>query len=262
MGVWLSRMAPMELRREDPVRAEIYNMLLESDAFVHSHRALRRELCITRMASVILALLLCSSFCLLFFIQLHRPACNEKGQIAKANAELPLRVGAHVAAREPNPEKPPSASLHILCPVMSPDSLKTGYNSEGYIKWAIKPEPFGFSLGTNNESLVIPQDGTYRISVQVTYRGREDVSCEEQIVLVNELQRSTQAYDVAITALELYETIYCSSFTWRKSMYSEGVLYLGKGDMLKLHSNNRSLLDCGGNVGLKTFLTVHYELTG
>ncbi|KAL6456347.1 hypothetical protein MHYP_G00348900 [Metynnis hypsauchen] len=255
MGLWLSRMPPMELRREDTVRAEIYNMLLESDASVHSHRALRRELCITRTATLILALLLCSTFCLLFFIQLQRPACNEKGHNGKANAELPLMVGAHVAAREPNPEKPPSASLSIRCPVISaPDT--------GYVKWAIKHELVGFSLGTDNESLVIHQDGTYRISVQVTYRGREDALCEDQIILSNELQRCTEAYGKPITALELHETIDCSSFIWRKSMYSEEVLTLEKGDMLKLQSNHRSLLDCDGNVRAKMFLTVHYEPTG
>ncbi|KAL7884032.1 hypothetical protein AOLI_G00068020 [Acnodon oligacanthus] len=254
MGARLSRMAPMELRREETVRAEIYNMLLESDASVHSHRALRRELCITRMAILILALLLCSTFCLLFFIQ-QRPACNEKGHIAMANAELPVRVDAQVAAREASPEKPPSASLSISCPAISaPDP--------GYIKWEMKRGLVGFSLGTDNESLVVHQDGTYRISVQVTYRGRDDVSCEEQIVLSNELERYTEGYVRALTVLELYETIYCSSFTWRKSMYSEEVLTLGKGDTLKLQSNSRSLLDCDRNVGAKTFLTVHYEPTG
>ncbi|XP_036434117.1 uncharacterized protein si:ch211-158d24.4 [Colossoma macropomum] len=254
MGVMLSRMAPMELSREHTVQAETYNMLLESDAFIHSHRALRRELCITRMAVIILVLLLCSTFSLLFFIQ-QRPACNDRGHNVKTNGELPLRVVPQVAAREDNPEKPPSASLSILCPASSAPQ-------PGYIKWAIKRELVGFSLGTDNESLVIHQDGTYRISLQVTYRGREDALCDELIILSNQLDRYTKAYEQAMSTLSVYETIYCKSFTWRKSMYSEEVLTLEKGDTLKLRSSDLSLLDCDGNVRTKTFLMAHYEPTG
>ena len=79
MGGELSRMAPMELRREETVQAETYKMLLESDAFLHSHRLLRRELCITRMAIVVLLLLLSTTFCLLFFFQ-PTSACNVRAR--------------------------------------------------------------------------------------------------------------------------------------------------------------------------------------
>ncbi|KAI4884266.1 hypothetical protein NFI96_014362 [Prochilodus magdalenae] len=264
MGGELSRMAPMELRREETVRAETYKMLLESDAFLHSHRLLRRELCITRMAIVVLLLLLSTTFCLLFFFQ-PTSACNDKGHNAKANGDVPLKPGAQVDTRRDDPEKPPSATLTIRCGTApeseSSTSPKTSpVASYGNIEWEAR-RLVGFSLGSDNASLVALKAGTYTVSLQVTYRSKEKVSCKDSIILSHQLQRYTDAYG-DIEVLNVYETVYCQNTEWMKSMYSEAEVTLMKKDTLRVQSSQIGLIDCDGKVWNKTFLRVHLKPTG
>ncbi|XP_072538633.1 uncharacterized protein [Salminus brasiliensis] len=257
MGDLLSRMAPTELKREEGARAEPYNMLLETDTTLRTQRALKRELCVTRAAVIVLVLLLALCLCLMFFVQ--NPACKDRGHDGRENeAQDHQIVQAQVAAydpdSDPDPKQPPSASLKVNC-------VDIAARPTGNITWKEKQPTVGFTL--QGESLVIPKDGMYRISLQVTYRNTDTKRESQQIML----SHSVVVYykgspNQSRTFLEVFEYIYWKDFMWKKTKYSQDVLNLQKGDILTVQASNLSFIDCGGDVGAKTFLMAHYEPTG
>lgn len=116
----------------------------------------------------------------------------------------------------------------------------------------------GFRLGKDNESLEVDQDGKYRVSLQVTYRGTDKVSCSSQILLFYRLAVYSNAYPYNVL-LTVYETIFCKETHWRKTLTSTGVFDLQQGDVLKVESSDLRLLDCDEKVGTKTLFMVHYN---
>lgn len=125
---------------------------------------------------------------------------------------------------------------------------------EGYVPWMYTPEYPSpnptryFILDDDNESLKVLHDGTYKVSLQVTYRKSSENS--EDIPLQHDIRLYTDAYDRHLSLLSHWETVNLKY--WRKSLFSEGVFSLKSGDRLKVWSKNLNLIDVGGIISQKT----------
>lgn len=274
MGAVLSRMVPMELRREEGARAEPYNMLLETEAALRAQRALKRELYFTRAALFVLVLVLVLvlglGFCMMFYMQF--PACKDKGYDGRANGdqEHQLARSQHAAQdsdlKQPRlafqngnqdhqqddvskqPKQPFSASLKAAC---STNSAR----GNGNITWEEKRELVGFTL-QENKSLVVPELGTYRISLQIIYRSTGNVA--KEIKLYHKVVVYQKGYkNKPKTVLEVFDFIYWKDFMWFKTTYSEDDTILDSGDIIRVESTNLSLIRCAGS-----FLSVRRVPTG
>ncbi|XP_026126556.1 uncharacterized protein LOC113107939 [Carassius auratus] len=126
---------------------------------------------------------------------------------------------------------------------------------EGYVPWMDTPEyptPNNsryFILDDNNESLKVLRDGTYKVSLQITYKKIFSENTSE-IFLQHDIRHCTEAYDGALTLLVHCETVNLKY--WTKTLFSEGIFSLKAGDRLKVWSNNRKLIDFKGQISQKT----------
>ncbi len=125
---------------------------------------------------------------------------------------------------------------------------------KGYVPWMYTPEYLSpnhtryFILDDDNESLKVLHDGTFKVSLQITYRKSSENS--EEISLHHDLHLFTDAYDSHLSLLSHWETVNLKY--WRKSLFSEGIFYLKSGDRLKVWSMNLNLIDVGGIISQKT----------
>lgn len=134
-------------------------------------------------------------------------------------------------------------------------------SGKGYVTWRLPGDHVNhvefFSLDSDGdgESLIVHRDGTYKVSLQILYRGvREQRS--GQTLLAHEIRRYTAGYPIPLTMLIYKETINFASHMWTKTLFSEGVYSLVAGDRLKVWSENRSLIDGSSNVQ-QTFFVAH-----
>ncbi|XP_076849942.1 tumor necrosis factor [Brachyhypopomus gauderio] len=219
-----------------------------------SDRSLRRELCWTRVVCITFTLM-CTAVCALVFAQLL-PGCKGTGHGNKENGSEAPHRDTQIGARcedfgldEAGSAEPHPAFLKIDCRSLSA-------SAQYFLIW--ERMKFGsFNLSEKNDTLIFPSDGMYRISLQVTYRGTDQVPSAMKNILQHHLFVYSDSYQTERTILSAFETVYYDSSTWRKSLYSEGIFKFHKGDTLKVQTSDLRLIDCDGNPGTKTFLTVH-----
>ncbi|XP_066500229.1 lymphotoxin-beta [Hoplias malabaricus] len=241
----------------DRARHEPYVVLRDPETLLQAHRDLRREMCVTRVTVIILLMLLCTTFTLLLFMQ-HLPACKGNGFSSKENGGA--QTAAHVSGSgleqntEVKPWNPGSASLMVHCYILSKNESST-------IPWIIRlPQPSeNYSLSQDSLHLVIPQDGFYRMWLQVTYHDIGGKWSKDQLSLRSELYTISNDHGSETPRLRVFETIPAKSNKWIKSVYSGDIFSLMKGDQIKVNSSHPLLIDCDGQVGAKTFLSIHYE---
>ncbi|KAK1787099.1 hypothetical protein P4O66_017476 [Electrophorus voltai] len=225
-------------------------VLMKGDAALRSHRALRRELCFTRLGAGAFTLL-CTAVSLLFFSQ-HLAACKVRSRApesAPCSCPKCSETSQFRALADGGSKEPYQAFLKIACkhPPSAHDTL---------LMWE-QNKLFGFSLSSDSATLIVPSAGMYRIALQVTYRGTDQVSSSKQMILEHHLAVLSDSYQQDRTMLSAFETVYSENTNWRKSLYSEGIFNFQKGDGLKVKTSNLRLVDCDGNVGTKTFLTAY-----
>uniref|UniRef100_A0A4W4FFH8 THD domain-containing protein n=1 Tax=Electrophorus electricus TaxID=8005 RepID=A0A4W4FFH8_ELEEL len=114
---------------------------------------------------------------------------------------------------------------------------------------------FGFRLSSDSATLIVPSAGMYRIALQVTYRGTDQVSSSKQMILEHHLAVLSDSYQQDRTMLSAFETVYSENTNWRKSLYSEGIFNFQKGDGLKVKTSNLRLVDFS-----EMFLTVTVKI--
>lgn len=112
-----------------------------------------------------------------------------------------------------------------------------------------------FTLDSDKESLIIHRAGTYKVSLQILYRGVQGRNYDHTN-LSHEIHRYTDGYPKAIIMLVYKETVNFSSYRWRKTLFSEDVYTLEAGDRLKVWSEDRTLID-GSGVPQKAFFVAH-----
>lgn len=136
---------------------------------------------------------------------------------------------------------------------------KNDLSGEGYVTWKLPGDHVNhiefFSLDSDGESLIVHRDGTYKVSLQILYRGVRSQH-NGQTLLWHEIRRDTAGYPQPLTMLIYKETINFMSHLWKKTLFSEGVYSLEAGDRLKVWSGNRSLMEASSNVQ-QTFFVAH-----
>ncbi|KAK3540468.1 hypothetical protein QTP70_031659 [Hemibagrus guttatus] len=201
---------------------ETYTMLMETDAIVRTHRALRRELCISRVVIFIL-MIACTAFCAILYIQ-QVPNAKNNGMMSKDKA---------------NVRTPPSSARSNLT-------------------WEAYPPRFSnITLLDYGESLVFPRGGWYRLGLQITYMHDSTNPVEGQIHLAHKITKYSDSYSEPITVLSVCDTVYKKG-PWFKSIFSEVLQVFIKGDRIKVESENALLIDTAGDMWTKNFLTVQF----
>lgn len=114
-----------------------------------------------------------------------------------------------------------------------------------------------FTLDKDGESLTVLQDGTYKVSLQITYRGFEIRN--DTIILQHDIHHYTDKYDkqLPLPLLTYLETVNFTTPYWKKSLFSEGIFFLESGDKLKVFTNSLSLIDLGEKLEQKTAFVVY-----
>ncbi|XP_056320302.1 uncharacterized protein si:ch211-158d24.4 [Danio aesculapii] len=98
-----------------------------------------------------------------------------------------------------------------------------------------------FTLAEDGKSLEVHRLGTYKVSLQITYRGLDNYINET--ILQQDIVKYPDGYDGRILLLTSTETLNFTSRYWRKSLLSEGIFSLQAGDKLIVASNNLPLID-------------------
>ncbi|XP_016326701.1 uncharacterized protein LOC107676624 [Sinocyclocheilus anshuiensis] len=210
------------------------------------YRSLRRQVCLMQSISV----LFCFSCCL-FTLLYHAflPTCKENGTKEALTFGMQYQ-GAESHSREDTIPTERSTSFTRLT---VKDNVRFT-KEEGYVPWMYTPEypkpnhTRYFILDDDNESLKVLQGGTYKVSLQITYRKFSENTGE--IFLQHDIRHYTDEYDRPLPLLTHWETVNLKY--WRKSLFSEGIFSLKSGDRLKVWSKNRNLIDVGGTISQKT----------
>ncbi|MCJ8735416.1 hypothetical protein PDJAM_G00246810 [Pangasius djambal] len=243
MHIYPPSMEVKEERADGREVREAYTMLVESDAIVRKKRTLRREMCISRTV-IFLLLSTCMAFCVILYVQQDHASKNKESK-EKANETCATFQTGNAEARKVDDQTPPMASLSI-----HPNSTKP------ILTWQAHHRHMNdFCLKGACESLIIPQDGKYRLGLQITY-GEENPK-EEQIDLAHYIVMYSDSYKDPMTILSVHETVY-KKRTWYKSVFSEVIYVFSKGDRVKVQSDNAKLIDRSGQVWTKNFLTFQF----
>ncbi|KAI5622153.1 hypothetical protein C0J50_18537 [Silurus asotus] len=220
-----------------------YTMLVESDAFAReNNRALRRDLCVSRV--IILALLVThTAFCVLLYIQ---PASGGK------NNET-LKESLHLAQKDEGTNDIQNPEDYFFSPLVA--KMAVEYNQIYKVTMRfIHNQLEDFKLDDRNQSLLIPFDGKYRLGLQITYSGKDDN--EDIIHLEHKIFNNSPSYgDQDLLVLSAVDTVCCKQLC-RKSIYSETISVFSMGDKIRVESNNIRLIDHGGQPGTQNFLTL------
>lgn len=114
----------------------------------------------------------------------------------------------------------------------------------------------------NNTSLSIRQTGTYKVSLQITYRGTDkwqkwmERENRSSYTLQHNIKYHTHRYKgKPLNLLTYRETVTFKDTYWTKSMFSEGIFFLESGDILHVETNSLPLIDVGNN--LETVFVVY-----
>ncbi|XP_053360607.1 uncharacterized protein LOC128530598 [Clarias gariepinus] len=236
-----------EQRADGGETHEIYTMLVEPDALMRNQRRLRREICVSRIVLIVL-LGTCMALCAAFYVlQVHGTKHIETPDKEKANETLAERQTGN---RDEKVDVP-------IIPVAVAYLKQHTYSANATLKWGGTSVGLkGFSFSDSDESLIIPQDGRYRIGLQITYKGGKQ---EKQINLAHNITKISECSGGIdpIPILTVHETIYIGE-SWIKSVFSDIIHVFCKDDKIRVVVDNASVLDNGGQLDLKSFLTVQF----
>ncbi|XP_051525866.1 uncharacterized protein si:ch211-158d24.4 isoform X1 [Myxocyprinus asiaticus] len=248
----------MEHGKED-VASKEYAVLMEHDPVSRlktQHRSLRRQMCLIQFMTVFL----CISCCL--FTLMYQP-------YASSCKENEIKKAPEIGMQRQAPE---SDSREDITLGQSPTRFtrltikqKPGVSGAGNVTWILKsPEPDHkeyFTLDNDCESLKVHRDGTYKVSLQIMYRGLEgyigDGEQSQHGILHHEIHHYTDSYPRVPPLLTYMETVNFKSPYWKKTLFSEGIFSLNTGDRLKVWSSHLILIDVGEKVEQKTFFVAY-----
>ncbi|XP_053480053.1 uncharacterized protein LOC128607337 [Ictalurus furcatus] len=235
----------MDGKEERADARESYTMLMELDAIARSHRTLRRELCISRLL-IFCLLITCMVVCGVTYIQ-QVPGSKNNETVHKEKANE-TRTEFLTDGQE-------NDIIDAQTPLLASLTLeKNFYSVSANLTWKSYHRCLDdFSLTDSGESLLIPQDGKYRLSLLITYWEQDPQ--EGQSVLTHFINNYPIGNSKPVTILSVYETVYKTS-TWYKSMFSEVIHVFNEGDRVKVRSENASLIDSAGQPSTKNLLTV------
>ncbi|KAM9743678.1 lymphotoxin-alpha isoform 4-T4 [Menidia menidia] len=93
----------------------------------------------------------------------------------------------------------------------------------------------------SSEHLLVPREGYYRVSLQLTYEGEctNDTSGKR---LVQEVYVFAEDYPQDVVLLSAVDTATCAASSWSKSLYTAGTFRLKAKDKLRVKAKQRRLL--------------------
>ncbi|KAK9970380.1 hypothetical protein ABG768_026326 [Culter alburnus] len=235
----------MEMGKEE-IAGKDYLVLMEPEPMSRlktQYRSLRRQLCFIQSICV----LFCVTCCLFTIIYHSYPStCKENG--TKEAAKYGMQ---HQGSKEMNQTQ----TISVTRLTANPDAFA---RKENHVPWkhARDPDhPGYFTLDEDGESLTVHHGGTYKVSLQITYRGVEKRN--DTLILQHDIHRYTDSYVGYLPLLTYLETVNFTSPYWRKSLFSEGIFPLESGDKLKVWTNSLSLIDVGEKLEQKTSFVVY-----
>ncbi|XP_067268664.1 uncharacterized protein si:ch211-158d24.4 [Pseudorasbora parva] len=211
------------------------------------YRSLRRQVYFFQSISV----LFCVTCCLFTAMYASYPAaCKENGMLEAPKIAMHHQAPESNSSEEMTEEQAPFIRLTVK---------NDTFAKQGHVPWMYNGyQPYNeyFTLDEDLESLMILRDGMYKVSLQITYRGIEkyDYPCTLQQDIIN---YSVGYGGQPLPLLTYLETVNFTSPPWIKSLFSEGIFYLEKGDRLKVWTNSLLLIDVGEKVSQKTVFLVY-----
>ncbi|XP_051509622.1 uncharacterized protein LOC127415104 [Myxocyprinus asiaticus] len=248
----------MELGKEDRDSKD-YVVLMEPypvNSLKTKYRSLRRQMCFIQFITVFFCLT-CCLFTLVY--QQFASSCKEN-EIKKAPEIGMQRQALKSHSREDitlRQSPTPFTRLTI-------ETKNVDLSGAGNVKWMqiqnLEPDHTEyFDLGDDGESLIVRRDGTYKVSLQIMYKGSES---DDETILQHEIHHYTESYPEFLPLLTYMETVNFKHPYWRKTLFSEGIFSLNTGDRLKVWSRNLSLIDAGGNLEQKNIFVAYPHFSG
>ncbi|XP_016361170.1 uncharacterized protein LOC107703151 [Sinocyclocheilus anshuiensis] len=250
----------MEVANEEAA-CKVYAVLMEPEPETVSrlrtkYYSLRRQVCLIQSISV----LLCFSCCL-FTLLYHAfpPTCTENGTKEASKFEMQHQDFESHSREEITPTQRDASFIRLTV------KNDVRFTKDGFVPWMDTPEYSSpthtryLILDDDNESLKVLHDGTYKVSLQITYRKFSDKPERDEIFLQHDIHHYTDGYPEHLPLLTHCETVNITH--WRKSLFSEGIFYLKSGDRLKVWSKNLNLIDVGDKFVQKTLFVVYPHFT-
>ncbi|XP_057213320.1 uncharacterized protein si:ch211-158d24.4 isoform X1 [Triplophysa rosa] len=213
------------------------------------YRSLQKQMCCLQFMTVSF----CLACCLLTLMYHANPSgCKDNEMLKPPMIAMQKQTLGSNSSEETSHEPKPTPFIRVTTRAIY-------VSGEGYVTWRLPGDHVNhiefFSLDSDGESLIVHRGGTYKVSLQILYRGVQEQR-SGQTLLSHEIRRYTAGYPIPLTMLVYKETINFMSHMWRKTLFSEGVYSLEAGDRLKVWSENRSLIDGSSNVQ-QTFFVAH-----
>nr|XP_055024354.1 uncharacterized protein si:ch211-158d24.4 [Misgurnus anguillicaudatus] len=218
------------------------NVFIESEPVSRlkfEYKSLRRHVCCVHFMTVFF----CLTCCLVtVMLQSHASGCKEYPMSPATGMQK--QVMGDMDNELSSSEK--TSQEQIFTPFIRLTSNVTSQEKQnkGNVRWKINRNDSGgfFSLDGDGESLIVHHDGTYKVLLQIAYRGLSGQEYKDKL-LRHKINLYTAAYPDHPPILMNTETVNFKDHFWKKTLFSEAVCSLNKGDRLKVWSENYSLID-------------------
>lgn len=192
------------------------------------YRSLRRQVLFIQTFSVLFCVTCCT-----FTLMYHANASSCKDNIAE---EPPRTEMQRIESNRRDTTFIHLKVKHDILAVKTRDVPWTKYSTQDL------PDYSGyFALSEDGTSLEVKRSGTYKVSLQITYRGLDNYI--KETTLQQDIKTYSHGYEAPIFLLTSMETLNFTSPYWKKSIFSEGIFSLEAGDKLSVESNNLPLID-------------------
>ncbi|XP_056102483.1 uncharacterized protein si:ch211-158d24.4 [Rhinichthys klamathensis goyatoka] len=246
----------MEMGKEEIAAKECVVLMKPASRLKTQFHSLRRQVYFFQSICV----LFCFTSCLFTIINHAYPST------CKENITEAPKIG--MQRQSSNAMTPTQINTSITrLTVKESDLPKDGIfaKEEQLVPWQLSlenlaPNHIQYLTLENKTSLRVIRDGTYKVSLQITYRGTNEWmnTIDGSYILEHNIKHHTDRYSKeALLLLTYIETVTFTSRYWKKSMFSEGIFFLESGDRLEVGTNSLPLIDSGKNAGKKTVFVVY-----
>ncbi|KAG1930914.1 uncharacterized protein si:ch211-158d24.4 [Pimephales promelas] len=248
----------MEMGKEDIVAKECVVLIKPKSRLKTQFHSLRRQVYFFQSICV----LFCFTSCLYMIISHAYPStCKEN------ITEAPKIAMQRQSSKAVTPTQMNTPIIRLT--VNGSGLLKNGNfaNKEQLVPWQLSQENLApnhneYLTLENNTSLRVNHDGTYKVSLQITYRGTNEwmKTTGGSSTLEHNIKYHTDRYgNGALLLLTYIETVTFTSQYWKKSMFSEGIFFLQSGDRLEVGTNSLRLIDSGITAGNVFVVYPHFS---
>lgn len=225
--------------QQEQTRSEDCSVFMESEPVSRlkfEYKSLRRTVCCVHFMTVFF----CLTCCLVtVMLQSYASGCKEYPESPATGMQKQTMNDMDNELRSSGK----TSQEQIFTPFIR---LTTqGKQNEANVSWKLTSDSNDsagfFTLDGDGKSLIVHREGTYKVLLQITYRGLYGEEYNDKL-LHHEIHQYT-GYPVHIPILMYMETVNFKDHYWKKTLFSEVVYSLSEGDRLKVWSENYSLID-------------------